>query len=201
MTISRASSVSTNWLCGNNRSKHDCAVGTTNVSIYMVSCRQEVTYVYHSVALVPKGPVDPPPVVRLQISRSAGVPHPQQAHLRPPTTADSEQSSSSASSSIKDGQGLRSKAANPETQLTSASLIQSPYLFCFAALCKADEDEELYLLSDGKTRYVTGNVVSSLYHLKDPRDGSAEGFFVFPDIGVRVEGTFRLKLSLYEMVE
>jgi hypothetical protein len=122
------------------------------------------------------------------------------------------------------------------SQLTSASLIQSPYLFCFAALCKADEDEELYLLPDEKTRYVTGNVVSSLYHLKDPSDGSAEGFFVFPgechvlafsgaamrcpplyagrgavlrlrslltlaDIGVRVEGTFRLKLSLYEMVE
>lgn len=168
---------------------------------------------------MPKGPVDPPPVVRLQISRSLSrLPNSQQGQHKPPTTANSDVSSLSS----EGGAALSSKQ-NQDSKLTSASLIQSPYLFCFAALCKAEEDEELYLLADGKTRYVTGNVVSSLYHLKDPRDGSAEGFFVFPgessvsvltssqlctdnkawssDIGVRVEGTFRLKLSLYEMVE
>lgn len=140
----------------------------------------------------PKGPVDPPPVVRLQISRGSGT------------------ATSSSTSEDETGQ----------TSLTSASLIQSPYLFCFAALCKTDSEEEVYLGQDGRTKIVTGNVVSSLYHLRDPKDGSAEGFFVFPgalalvclqrsswlslicpDIGVRSEGTFRLKFSLYEMVE
>jgi hypothetical protein len=139
----------------------------------------------------PKGPVDPPPVVRLQISRGSGT--------------------TNSSSTSED--------ETAQTSLTSASLIQSPYLFCFAALCKTDSEDEVYLGQDGRTKIVTGNVVSSLYHLRDPKDGSAEGFFVFPgalvvccskssgaeqsypDIGVRSEGTFRLKFSLYEMVE
>ena len=103
--------------------------------------------------------------------------------------------------------------------LSSASYIQSPYLFCFAALCKEGEIEEVSVQPDGKSRCLVGNTVSSLYHLKDPEDGSAEGFFVFPgrrkqltlksvpaeasfsDIGVTVEGSFRLKLSLYEIIE
>lgn len=133
-------------------------------------------------AVEPKGPVDPPPVVKLQISRSSSA-----SSDRPPSGGETSASAA---------------ASNPSTtNLTSASLIQSPYLFCFAALCKAEDDEEIYLLGDGKTRCVTGQTCSSLYHLKDPQDGSAEGFFVFPDIGVLIEGRFRLKISLYEMVE
>lgn len=58
-----------------------------------------------------------------------------------------------------------------------------------------------FFLQDGKTRCTTGSVVSSLYHLKDSEnDGVDAGFFVFPDLSVRVEGSFRLKLSLYEVV-
>ncbi|KAI9490381.1 velvet factor, partial [Zychaea mexicana] len=63
----------------------------------------------------------------------------------------------------------------------------------------ADLDEELHLLRDGKTRSTTGSVVSSLYHLKDI-DNSDAGFFVFPDLSVRVEGNYRLKLSLFEII-
>lgn len=163
----------------------------------------------------PKGPIDPPPVVRLQISRAA-------------STGTSEEHKLSPGSKDLQHNGDESPASSQKNQptLTSASLIQSPYLFCFAALCRSGDDEELYLQEDGKSRFVSGNTVSSLYHLRDPQDGSAEGFFVFPgklhvdclarntraaptfneyasspDIGVRVEGTFRLKLSLYEMVE
>jgi len=64
-------------------------------------------------------------------------------------------------------------------------------------------------------------VVSSLYHLKDPQHNnegrfsvsnlpaatvdlflisSDAGFFVFPDLSVRTEGSYRLKLSLFEVV-
>ena len=54
---------------------------------------------------------------------------------------------------------------------------------------------------DGKTRCTTGSVVSSLYHLKDSENQNADaGFFVFPDLSVRTEGSYRLKLSLYEVV-
>ncbi|KAM3589308.1 hypothetical protein VKS41_000176 [Umbelopsis sp. WA50703] len=63
----------------------------------------------------------------------------------------------------------------------------------------ADIDEELHLLRDGKTRSTTGSVVSSLYHLKDI-DNADAGFFVFPDLSVRMEGNYRLKLSLFEII-
>jgi hypothetical protein len=54
---------------------------------------------------------------------------------------------------------------------------------------------------DGKTRCTTGSVVSSLYHLKDSENDNRDaGFFVFPDLSVRQEGSYRLKLSLFEVV-
>ena len=68
-----------------------------------------------------------------------------------------------------------------------------------AMLADADKDEELHLLSDGKTRYTTGSCVSCLYHLKDI-DGSHQGFFVFPDLSIRIEGRYRLKLCLFETI-
>lgn len=93
----------------------------------------------------------------------------------------------------------------------------------FASLAKPDEDVELhwlkvcilicqfifasdqilmmYIPQDGKTRCTTGSVVSSLYHLKDSENQNEDaGFFVFPDLSVRTEGSYRLKLSLFEVV-
>ena len=44
-------------------------------------------------------------------------------------------------------------------------------------------------------------MVSSLYHLKDSENrGEDAAFFVFPDLSVRMEGSYRLKLSLFEVV-
>lgn len=68
-----------------------------------------------------------------------------------------------------------------------------------ATLVQADDQQDLHLLKDGKTRYTLGSTVSSLFQLKD-EDKSDAGFFVFPDLSVRVEGDFRLKLDLYEIV-
>ncbi|KAG8908759.1 hypothetical protein FRB99_002997 [Tulasnella sp. 403] len=83
----------------------------------------------------------------------------------------------------------------------SSEFLQNPYYFMFASLAAPDSDEELHLLKDGKTRYTTGSVVSSLYHLKDHENGGKDaGFFVFPDLSVRTEGSYRLKLSLFEVV-
>ena len=81
-----------------------------------------------------------------------------------------------------------------------ASLILDPYYFLFACLVGGDEDAELHVVDDGKTRFLTGTPVSSLYHLKD-LDNSDAAFFVFPDLGVRKEGRYRLKLTLFEIIE
>lgn len=71
----------------------------------------------------------------------------------------------------------------------------------FASLASPDTDDELHLLKDGKTRCTTGSVVSSLYHLKDSENGGQDaGFFVFPDLSVRTEGSYRLKLTLFEVI-
>ena len=70
----------------------------------------------------------------------------------------------------------------------------------FAALVAPQADHEMHLLKDGKTRTTVGSVVSSLYTLKDPDKGRETGVFVFPDLSVRTEGSYRLKLSLFEVV-
>ncbi|KAI9300118.1 velvet factor-domain-containing protein [Cunninghamella echinulata] len=83
--------------------------------------------------------------------------------------------------------------------LETNAYLQNPYYFMYASLMAADLDEEVHLLRDGKTRSTTGSVVSSLYHLKDT-DNTDAGFFVFPDLSVRMEGKYRLKLSLFEII-
>jgi hypothetical protein len=89
----------------------------------------------------------------------------------------------------------------PASSSSSSSFLQNPYYFMFASLAKPDEDTELHWLKDGKTRCTTGSVVSSLYHLKDSENQNEDaGFFVFPDLSVRTEGSYRLKLSLFEVV-
>jgi len=89
----------------------------------------------------------------------------------------------------------------PPTGGNGQSYLQNPYYFMFASLASPDSDEELHLLKDGKTRCTTGSVVSSLYHLKDSENGGQDaGFFVFPDLSVRTEGSYRLKLTLFEVV-
>jgi len=49
-----------------------------------------------------------------------------------------------------------------------------------------------------KENDLVGTVVSSLYSLKDT-DNSQGGFFVFGDLSVRKEGTYRLEFILYEL--
>ncbi|KAG1047032.1 hypothetical protein G6F43_010504 [Rhizopus delemar] len=88
---------------------------------------------------------------------------------------------------------------DPSLPPNDKTYLQNPYYFMYASLMAADLDEELHLLRDGKTRSTTGSVVSSLYHLKDI-DNTDAGFFVLPDLSVRMEGSYRLKLSLFEIV-
>ncbi|KAL9936370.1 hypothetical protein V8E36_004438, partial [Tilletia maclaganii] len=78
--------------------------------------------------------------------------------------------------------------------------LENPYYFMYAMLADVDSDAELLVLADGRTRSTTGSCVSCLYHLKDYLDNSDQGFFVFPDLSIRSEGRYRLKLSLFETI-
>ncbi|TFK99871.1 velvet factor-domain-containing protein [Pterulicium gracile] len=91
---------------------------------------------------------------------------------------------------------------DPHSGHDPTAFLQNPYYFMFACLAKPDDDTELHWLKDGRTKCTTGSVVSSLYHLRDAEsaDNADVGFFVFPDLSVRTEGSYRLKLSLYEIV-
>jgi hypothetical protein len=101
---------------------------------------------------VDRRPVDPPPVVKLDVIDSSTVP-----------------------------------------------LVCNPYYFMYATLMSATSDVELHMLRDAKTRSTTGSSVSSLYRLKD-NFNKAGFFFVFPDLSVRMEGTYRFKFSLFEII-
>jgi len=90
-----------------------------------------------------------------------------------------------------DGQG------NPQSQ----SYHQNPYYVMVATLTPPDRDEELHHLKDGKTVTTTGSTVSSLYHMKVNNTETPDtALFVFPDLSVRTEGSYRLKFTLYEIV-
>lgn len=151
-------------------------------------------------AAADRRPVDPTPIIQLKVVDGNG------DHVPPsdPTSRDSSDS------------GKRKPLRRPEAGPHGMSFMQSeefpcsrpyridvldPYYFLFACLVGGDEQEdELHVIDDGKTRFLTGTPVSSLYHLKD-LDGSDAAFFVFPDLGVRKEGRYKLKLTLFEIVE
>ncbi|KAI9226588.1 MAG: velvet factor, partial [Piptocephalis tieghemiana] len=75
--------------------------------------------------------------------------------------------------------------------------LQSPYYFMFASLVTPDTMEEINFINENRT--TAGTVVQSLFRLKDI-DNQDGGFFIFPDMSVRIEGHFRLKFSLFQIV-
>ncbi|KAI8871663.1 hypothetical protein GQ42DRAFT_115676, partial [Ramicandelaber brevisporus] len=79
------------------------------------------------------------------------------------------------------------------------SYLFNPYLFMYVCLVAVDTNEEVHLLPDRKTRATTGSTVSSLFHIRD-HENKEGAFFVFADMSVRVEGTYRLKFMLYELI-
>ncbi|KAG8220746.1 velvet factor-domain-containing protein [Butyriboletus roseoflavus] len=140
---------------------------------YELTVRQEPKQARMCGVGADRRPIDPPPIIQLRVID----PHTRQ----PPSPANPDP-----------------EDADPNY---AHSFLQNPYYFMFASLAKPDDDTELHWLKDGKTRCTTGSVVSSLYHLKDTENSNEDaGFFVFPDLSVRTEGSYRLKLSLFEVV-
>ncbi|KAH7151693.1 velvet factor-domain-containing protein [Dactylonectria estremocensis] len=61
----------------------------------------------------------------------------------------------------------------------------------------AENHNELIETAEPPTSYLTGSLASSIHHLKDA--GNADGgYFVFGDLSVKQEGTFRLRFTLYD---
>ncbi|KAJ1032465.1 hypothetical protein NDA16_000489 [Ustilago loliicola] len=147
-------------------------------------------------------PIDPAPIVQLRVI----------THDRPIRQSNTVESASVAppverrpghGPKVPRTPGVRSglpvSTALGDGWEDKAWYLENPYFFMYAMLCHAETNEELHLLNDGKTRYTSGSCVSCLYHLKDI-DGSHQGFFVFPDLSIRVEGRYRLKLCLFETI-
>ncbi|KAF9425021.1 hypothetical protein BGZ94_007923 [Podila epigama] len=89
------------------------------------------------------------------------------------------------------------KLADPSTD-RHKDYLQSPYLFMCCNLVRVnDPDGDIVAPAH---RALAGTVVSSLNRLKDV-DNSDGGFFVFGDMSARIEGHFRLRFTLFEIIE
>ncbi|KAK3984591.1 velvet factor-domain-containing protein [Cladorrhinum sp. PSN332] len=78
--------------------------------------------------------------------------------------------------------------------------LQNPYLILVARLVPkiSSDDSDDKQRSEVKTGDLAGTVVSSLYNLKD-LNNTQGGFFIFGDLSVKKEGTFRLEFILFEL--
>ncbi|KAI9678813.1 MAG: hypothetical protein M1817_005872 [Caeruleum heppii] len=75
--------------------------------------------------------------------------------------------------------------------------LQSPYYFMCCNLYESDADRPV---SETPQTALAGTLVSSLHRLKD-HDNNDGGFFVFGDLSVKIEGVYRLRFSLFEMLK
>ncbi|KAH8549875.1 velvet factor-domain-containing protein [Umbelopsis sp. PMI_123] len=76
--------------------------------------------------------------------------------------------------------------------------LQNPFFFLVCSLQNANDYDTQGNRVDCN-QSTAGTVVQSLHKLKD-LDGTDGGFFLFSDISVRVEGYFRLRFTLFEIV-
>ncbi|KAJ7683266.1 velvet factor-domain-containing protein [Mycena olivaceomarginata] len=79
----------------------------------------------------------------------------------------------------------------PHQASSHHSHLTNPYYFMYAALIEAHSDNEVKYVCDGGSPSTSGALVSSVRVLKDA------AFFIFSNICVRLEGSWRFKLSLF----
>ncbi|OAD69133.1 hypothetical protein PHYBLDRAFT_159850, partial [Phycomyces blakesleeanus NRRL 1555(-)] len=93
---------------------------------------------------------------------------------------------------------LKLKRKNDENK--NLLQLRSPYLFLAAILIptNATESDDDSLSLEFHSRLTVGRSVSSLYLLRD-LDNTEGAFFVFSEMSVRAEGTYRLRMSLFDM--
>ncbi|KAI9138267.1 velvet factor-domain-containing protein [Paraphysoderma sedebokerense] len=75
--------------------------------------------------------------------------------------------------------------------------LHNPFYFVFANIIPDDEDNSRNISVKDTRKLTIGNLSSSPFRLKDL--SNEEGvFFVFNDINIRMEGSYRFRFSLYE---
>ncbi|KAL9540633.1 hypothetical protein MBANPS3_009568 [Mucor bainieri] len=89
---------------------------------------------------------------------------------------------------------IQMRLNNATPQQTDA-FHQNSYFYMCANLAHPSDDKEIYTPTHNA---LSGQTVSSMYKLKDI-DNHDGAFFIFGDLSVKVEGSFRLKLSLFEI--
>lgn len=157
----------------------------------------------HHLSPADRRPIDPAPIVQLRVIthdypvKNVAVSSSDTTPAAPPVERIGHGPAHPSTPGVR--RGIPVTTSLGDGWEDKAWYLENPYYFMYAMLCHADTDEELHLLGDGKTRYTSGSCVSCLYHLKDI-DGSHQGFFVFPDLSIRVEGRYRLKLCLFETI-
>ncbi|KAJ6507327.1 velvet factor-domain-containing protein [Mycena vitilis] len=78
------------------------------------------------------------------------------------------------------------------------SHLTNPYYFMYASLVETHSDNEVKYVNDGGNASTSGALVSSVRVLKDhPNADDDAAFFIFPNICVRLEGSWRFKLDLF----
>ncbi|KAF8814495.1 hypothetical protein BYT27DRAFT_6966287 [Phlegmacium glaucopus] len=182
---------------------HPCSYNPDHRRIYELVVRQEPKQARMCGVggKADRRPIDPPPIVQLRVIDPVA----QQSGSSTTPSRRRRNSTSGSAPGSPTPSAASTARLHPEDPIDAASyaqsFLQNPYYFMFASLARPDDDAELHWLKDGRTRCTTGSVVSSLYHLKDPQHNNEDaGFFVFPDLSVRTEGSYRLKLSLFEVV-
>ncbi|KAI8065961.1 velvet factor-domain-containing protein [Gongronella butleri] len=85
----------------------------------------------------------------------------------------------------------------PIVQLYCSCLSLQPIFYLYATLTT---DENMDINDHHGHSTTAGTVVQSLHKLKGLNNQEG-GFFIFADISVRLEGTYRLKFTLFEIVE
>lgn len=93
---------------------------------------------------------------------------------------------------------IKDESENPPTH-DPVHYLYNPFLFAYATLLDPETEEEIPY-SDDSLHILTGSIASCVYHLKDPENSNQfAAFFVFPEIAIRQEGQFRLKISLFKI--
>ncbi|CAO3629178.1 unnamed protein product [Cunninghamella blakesleeana] len=101
--------------------------------------------------------------------------------------------------SFKDKVDRRPLDPPPIVQLITDAVDESNYskYFLYATLASKDDSEDITFLDNSRT--TAGDVVQSLYRLRDINNNDGV-FFIFSDISIRMEGFFRLRFTLFEII-
>ncbi|KAJ7354604.1 velvet factor-domain-containing protein [Mycena albidolilacea] len=137
---------------------------------YNVTIRQQPQHARISAMKISdRRPVDPPIIVQLSVTDPRDLGVSPSPPLRTPHQASSHHSH-----------------------------LTNPYYFMYAALIEAHSDNEVKYVCDGGSPSTSGALVSSVRVLKDyPNSDQDAAFFIFSNICVRLEGSWRFKLSLF----